>query len=108
MAYAEGTRRRSARRTAGSRRHDQAHGRHDGGIRGRHVWRSSACIQARPIAEWGFELDKKAIRVDTAKFQTSVPASLPSATSTPTRVRRRLILSGFHEAALAAFAIAEH
>ena len=29
-----------------------------------------------PIAEWGLELDKKAIHVDTAKFQTNVPGHL--------------------------------
>jgi len=26
-----------------------------------------------PVAEWGLELEKKALKVDTEKFQTSVP-----------------------------------
>ncbi len=41
-----------------------------------------------PIAQWSLELEKKAIKVDTAKFQTSVPASSRSATSTPIPARR--------------------
>jgi thioredoxin reductase (NADPH) len=61
-----------------------------------------------PIAEWGFELDKKAIRVDTAKFQTSVPGIFAIGDINTYPGKKKLILSGFHEAALAAFAIAEH
>jgi thioredoxin reductase (NADPH) len=41
-----------------------------------------------PIAEWGMELEKKALRVDTEKFRPACPASSPWATSTLTRVRR--------------------
>ena len=61
-----------------------------------------------PIAEWGFELEKKAIRVDTAKFQTSVPGIFAIGDINTYPGKKKLILSGFHEAALAAFAIAEH
>jgi thioredoxin reductase (NADPH) len=61
-----------------------------------------------PIAEWGFELDKKAIKVDTAKFQTSVPGIFAIGDINTYPGKKKLILSGFHEAALAAFAIAEH
>ncbi|NJD31644.1 MAG: NAD(P)/FAD-dependent oxidoreductase [Gammaproteobacteria bacterium] len=61
-----------------------------------------------PIAEWGFELDKKAIKVDTAKFQTSVPGIHAIGDINTYPGKKKLILSGFHEAALAAFAIAEH
>ena len=61
-----------------------------------------------PIAEWGFELDKKAIRVDTAKFQTSVPGIFAIGDINTYPGKKKLILSGFHEAALAAFAITEH
>ncbi len=60
-----------------------------------------------PIAEWGFELDKKAIKVDTAKFQTSVPGIYAIGDINTYPGKKKLILSGFHEAALAAFAIAE-
>jgi thioredoxin reductase (NADPH) len=61
-----------------------------------------------PIAEWGFELDKKALKVDTAKFQTSVPGIFAIGDINTYPGKKKLILSGFHEAALAAFAIAEH
>jgi len=61
-----------------------------------------------PIAEWGFELEKKAIRVDTAKFQTSVRGIFAIGDINTYPGKKKLILSGFHEAALAAFAIAEH
>jgi thioredoxin reductase (NADPH) len=60
-----------------------------------------------PIAEWGLELDKKALRVDTAKFQTSVPGIFAIGDINTYPGKKKLILSGFHEAALAAFAIAE-
>ncbi|MGB7740376.1 MAG: NAD(P)/FAD-dependent oxidoreductase [Steroidobacteraceae bacterium] len=61
-----------------------------------------------PIAEWGFELEKKAIKVDTAKFQTSVAGIFAIGDINTYPGKKKLILSGFHEAALAAFAIAEH
>jgi len=61
-----------------------------------------------PIAAWGFELEKKAIKVDTAKFQTSVPGIFAIGDINSYPGKKKLILSGFHEAALAAFAIAEH
>jgi thioredoxin reductase (NADPH) len=61
-----------------------------------------------PIADWGFELEKKAIKVDTAKFQTSVPGIYAIGDINTYPGKKKLILSGFHEAALAAFAIAEH
>jgi thioredoxin reductase (NADPH) len=61
-----------------------------------------------PVAEWGLELDKKALKVDTAKFQTSVPGIFAIGDINTYPGKKKLILSGFHEAALAAFAIAEH
>ena len=61
-----------------------------------------------PIAEWGLELDKKALKVDTAKFQTSVPGIFAIGDINTYPGKKKLILSSFHEAALAAFAIAEH
>jgi thioredoxin reductase (NADPH) len=61
-----------------------------------------------PIAEWGFQLEKKAIKVDTAKFQTNVPGIYAIGDINTYPGKKKLILSGFHEAALAAFAIAEH
>jgi thioredoxin reductase (NADPH) len=61
-----------------------------------------------PIAEWGLELEKKAIKVDTAKFQTSTHGIFAVGDINTYPGKKKLILSGFHEAALAAFAIAEH
>jgi thioredoxin reductase (NADPH) len=58
-----------------------------------------------PIAEWGMELEKKALRVDTEKFQTSVPGIFAVGDINTYPGKKKLILSGFHEAALAAFAI---
>jgi thioredoxin reductase (NADPH) len=58
-----------------------------------------------PIAEWGMELEKKALKVDTEKFQTSVPGIFAVGDINTYRGKKKLILSGFHEAALAAFAI---
>ena len=58
-----------------------------------------------PIAEWGIELEKKALKVDTEKFQTSVPGIFAVGDINTYPGKKKLILSGFHEAALAAFGI---
>ncbi len=61
-----------------------------------------------PIADWGFELEKKAIRVDTEKFQTSVPGIFAIGDINTYPGKKKLILSGFHEGALAAFGVQAH
>lgn len=61
-----------------------------------------------PIAQWGLDLDKRSIRVDTAKFETSVPGIFAIGDINNYPGKKKLILSGFHEAALAAFAIQHH
>ena len=61
-----------------------------------------------PIAEWGLNIDRKQICVDTAKFQTSTPGIYAVGDINVYPGKKKLILSGFHEAALAAFAAAEH
>ena len=61
-----------------------------------------------PIAEWGLELERKAVRVDTEKFETSVPGIFAVGDVNTYPGKKKLILSGFHEAALAAFAIQHH
>lgn len=61
-----------------------------------------------PIAEWGLQLDKRAIQVDTEKFQTSIPGVFAVGDINTYPGKKKLILSGFHEAALAAFAVAAH
>ncbi|MGB6306347.1 MAG: NAD(P)/FAD-dependent oxidoreductase [Steroidobacteraceae bacterium] len=61
-----------------------------------------------PIAEWGLELEKRALKVDTEKFQTSVPGIFAIGDINTYPGKKKLILSGFHEAALTAFAIQHH
>ena len=61
-----------------------------------------------PIAEWGLNIDKRAIVVDTEKFQTNIPGVFAVGAINTNPGKKKLILSGFHEAALAAFAVAAH
>lgn len=61
-----------------------------------------------PIAEWGLDLDKRTIRVDTEKFQTNIPGVFAIGDINSYPGKKKLILSGFHEATLAAFAIQHH
>lgn len=61
-----------------------------------------------PIAEWGLTIDKRAIVVDTEKFQTNIPGVFAVGDINTYPGKKKLILSGFHEAALAAFAVASH
>jgi thioredoxin reductase (NADPH) len=58
-----------------------------------------------PIAEWGLGLDKKAIQVDTARFGSSEPGIFAVGDINTYPGKKKLILSGFHEAALAAFGV---
>lgn len=58
-----------------------------------------------PIANWGLDLQKNQIRVDTEKFQSSEPGIYAVGDINWYPGKKKLILSGFHEAALAAFAI---
>ncbi len=61
-----------------------------------------------PIADWGLDLEKKALKVDTEKFQTSVPGIFAVGDINTYPGKKKLILSGFHEAALAAFGVQAH
>ncbi len=61
-----------------------------------------------PIAEWGLHLDRKQIVVDTEKFETTVPGIFAVGDVNTYAGKKKLILSGFHEAALAAFAAAPY
>ena len=61
-----------------------------------------------PIANWGLALEKKALRVDTEKFQTSVPGIFAVGDVNAYPGKKKLILSGFHEGALAAFGVQHH
>ena len=58
-------------------------------------------MQLGPIAEWGLNMNKKTIEVNTETFQTNKPGifAIGDICSYPGKLK--LILSGFHEAALA-------
>lgn len=60
-----------------------------------------------PIAEWGLDINRKTINVDTEKFETNVPGIYAVGDINYYPGKKKLILSGFHEAALAAFAAKE-
>jgi thioredoxin reductase (NADPH) len=59
-----------------------------------------------PIAEWGLQLERKQLVVDTERFSTSVPGIFAVGDINTYPGKKKLILSGFHECALAAFAAA--
>ncbi|WP_136418526.1 NAD(P)/FAD-dependent oxidoreductase [Herbaspirillum sp. ST 5-3] len=61
-----------------------------------------------PIAEWGLEIERKQLKVDTEKFETSVPGIFAVGDINTYPGKKKLILSGFHEAALAAFGAAPY
>ena len=61
-----------------------------------------------PIADWGLDIDRKQVAVDTACFQTSTPGIFAVGDINIYPGKKKLILSGFHEAALAAFAAAAY
>ncbi len=58
-------------------------------------------MQLGPIVEWGLNMNKKTIEVNTENFQTNKPGifAIGDICSYPGKLK--LILSGFHEAALA-------
>jgi thioredoxin reductase (NADPH) len=56
-----------------------------------------------PIADWGLDLERKQVLVDTEKFETNVPGIFAVGDINLYPGKKKLILSGFHEAALAAF-----
>ena len=58
-----------------------------------------------PIAEWGLDINRKTINVDTEHFETSAPGIYAIGDINHYPGKKKLILCGFHEAALAAFAI---
>jgi thioredoxin reductase (NADPH) len=60
-----------------------------------------------PIAEWGLDINRKTINVDTERFETSTPGIYAVGDINHYPGKKKLILSGFHEAALAAFAAKE-
>lgn len=60
-----------------------------------------------PIADWGLALERKQLVVDPATFATTAPGIYAVGDAIAYPGKRKLILSGFHEATLAAFGAAE-
>lgn len=61
-----------------------------------------------PIAQWGLDIEKKQIPVSIENFQTSIPGVFAVGDVNTYPGKKKLILSGFHEAALAAFGVQKH
>ena len=59
-----------------------------------------------PIADWGLNIERKQVTVDTSTFETTVPGIFAVGDINTYPGKKKLILSGFHEAALAAFGAA--
>jgi thioredoxin reductase (NADPH) len=61
-----------------------------------------------PIADWGLDLERRAVAVDTERFETNVAGVFAVGDINIYPGKKKLILSGFHEAALAAFGAARY
>jgi thioredoxin reductase (NADPH) len=73
------------------------------------VWvRLGLVPQLGPIAQWGVALERKLVVVDTEKFETSVPGIYAIGDVNSYPGKKKLIVCGFHEATLAAYAAAAH
>ena len=59
-------------------------------------------MQLGPIANWGLNLEKKTIEVDTEKFEKNQKGIYAIGDICTYPGKLKLILSGFHEGALAA------
>ena len=60
-----------------------------------------------PIADWGLALERKQVPVDTARFETALPGVHAVGDINTYAGKRKLLLCGFYEATLAAYAAAE-
>jgi thioredoxin reductase (NADPH) len=60
-----------------------------------------------PIADWGLALERKQLVVDTHRFETSIPGIFAVGDINTYPGKQKLIVCGFHEATLAAFAVGE-
>ncbi|MDO8651206.1 MAG: NAD(P)/FAD-dependent oxidoreductase [Undibacterium sp.] len=62
-----------------------------------------------PIADWGLDIERKQLKViSTEKFETNIPGIFAVGDINTYPGKKKLILSGFHEAALAAFGAAAY
>jgi thioredoxin reductase (NADPH) len=60
-----------------------------------------------PVANWGLDIERRQLKVDTEKFSTSEPGIFAVGDINTYPGKKKLILSGFHECALAAFGAAK-
>ncbi|WP_334133522.1 NAD(P)/FAD-dependent oxidoreductase [Tepidimonas sp.] len=63
--------------------------------------------QLGPIADWGLALQRKHLVVDTERFATAEPGIFAVGDINTYPGKRKLLVCGFHEATLAAFAVAQ-
>jgi thioredoxin reductase (NADPH) len=62
-----------------------------------------------PIADWGLDIERRQLKVvSTEKFETNIPGIFAVGDINTYPGKKKLILSGFHEAALAAFGAAPY
>jgi thioredoxin reductase (NADPH) len=61
-----------------------------------------------PINDWGLAPERRQVLVDTEKFQTSAPGIFAVGDINSYPGKKKLIVCGFHEATLAAYAAAGH
>jgi thioredoxin reductase (NADPH) len=59
-----------------------------------------------PVAEWGLAMERKQLQVDTARFETSEAGIFAVGDINTYPGKQKLIVCGFHEATLAAYAAA--
>ena len=59
-----------------------------------------------PVANWGLDMERKQLRVDTEKFSTNVAGIFAVGDINTYPGKKKLILCGFHECVLAAFGAA--
>ncbi len=58
-----------------------------------------------PIEQWGLEVSRKLIEVESVNSQTNIPGIFAIGDIAQYAGKKKLILSGFHEAAMAAFGV---
>ncbi len=61
-----------------------------------------------PIAQWGLDMERKQLQVNTETFATSAPGIFAVGDINTYPGKKKLILCGFHEATLAAFGAATY
>lgn len=60
-----------------------------------------------PLADWGLAIERKQLQVDTSTFATNIPGVYAVGDIITYPGKRKIMVCGFHEATLAAFAAAE-